>query len=232
MKATYLFRPIWRMFDFKGVTGRAEYFTYTVTSCLFLAVLWLAGPFVTNVNWYVILPREVLNDNGMLPIDTEALYNVLMYGPYVTQIPMIALTVRRLRDQYANPLALGWLAVPFLGPVVLFGYGFVPAFTDYEVRQPDGTVVMRSEQLADLRLRNAIIGGCLVVLGVGAAASAMSSSVANLRIEGGRKTPVNPNASAFKKDGSINNRTSIFGHRRAHLRGFGSVSGSHNQYTL
>lgn len=51
----------------------------------------------------------------MLPIDPEALFYVLMLGPYVTQIPRIALTARRLRDQYANPLALIWFLVPFLG---------------------------------------------------------------------------------------------------------------------
>jgi len=32
MKGVYFFRPIWRMFDFKGTTGRTEYFTYEVMS--------------------------------------------------------------------------------------------------------------------------------------------------------------------------------------------------------
>lgn len=93
-------------------------------------------------------------------------------------------------------------------------------------------IMMRSEQLADLGLRNAIVGGVLVVFGIGAVTSAMTGSVANLQPAGGRKVRVNPSASAFKSDGSINNRTSILGHRRAHLRGFRPVRGSHNKYTL
>ena len=34
MTPVYFFRPIWRMFDYRGASGRAEYFTSTVTSFL------------------------------------------------------------------------------------------------------------------------------------------------------------------------------------------------------
>ncbi|KRE81364.1 hypothetical protein ASG86_12545 [Arthrobacter sp. Soil764] len=43
MKARYFFRAIWRMFDFKGMTSRAEYFTYAVTSFVVTVFLTLAA---------------------------------------------------------------------------------------------------------------------------------------------------------------------------------------------
>lgn len=226
MKARYFVRPIWRMFDFKGVTGRTEYFTYTVSSCLVLALLWCAGLLVTNVNWYKILPPEMLNEYGMLPLDGQALNNVLLYGPLVSQLPMFALSARRLRDQYASWSTRLWLFTPFLGPVVLFGHGFAPTFRDYEVTQPDGTIVMRSQQLTDRRFRNALIGTAVVVAGAVAVADMAQGSETKPQPTGGKKsrskkTPRNPKARLVNKDGSFNFRNNILATRKAHVRGAG-----------
>lgn len=231
MKASYFFRPIWQMFDFKGVTGRAEYFTYTVTSCVVLVLLWLAGLLALIINWSNFLPPEMLHD-GMLPFDGGAMFAVLMFGPYVTQLPMFALTVRRLRDQYASWSTGIWLFIPFLGPAVLFGYAFVPTFVDYEVRLPDGTITMRSQQLADRRFRNTLIGAGVVAFGATAVTEAMSDSVSGLQLEGGKKTPRNPNTRLFNDDGTPNNRNSILATTTAHTRGFGSVKGSQRKRTM
>lgn len=67
--------------------------------------------------------------------------------------------------------------------------------------------------------------------GTAALANSMSNSVAGLQVQGGKMVGVNRNASAFKADGSINNRTSILGGRKAHLRGGNSVRASRNRYT-
>lgn len=222
MKFTYLFRPIWRMFDFKGVTGRAEYFTYTVASCLVLAVLWSAGLMVTNVNWYRFLPPGMLNENGMLPIDSRALFYILMIGPYLSQIPMLALTARRLRDQYASWSTVIWFFIPFLGPVVLFGHGFAPTFRDYVVRLPDGQMVMRSQQLTDRRFRNALIGTAVVVAGVAVVAD-MAQSSGTMQLSDGKKVRIKKKSPLFNPDGTPNGRNNILAVRKAHVRSDGTL---------
>jgi uncharacterized membrane protein YhaH (DUF805 family) len=233
MKARYFFRPIWRMFDFKGTTGRAEYFTYAVTSFLMTVFLTLATFIFFALNWPNILPADMLDENGrppwLPPFGTQEVFNVLWS---VFQFPMLALTVRRLRDQYASYWALAWLIFPLVGPAVLFGYGFVPTFRDHEVTLPNGARMMRSQQLSERRFRNTLISGAVVVGGTAALANAMSQSVGGLRLEGGKPVGVNRNASAFKADGSVNNRTSIVGERKAHMRGGKPVKASRNKYTL
>lgn len=129
MQVSYFFRPIWRLWDFKGTTGRAEYFTYAVASFLLMLVL---------------------------------------------------------------------------------------------------TVAVSSEK----RFRNILITGAVVIGGTAALSSAMAGSVAGLQIQGGKKVGVNRKMSPFKADGTINNRTSILGGRRAHLRGGRPVKASRNRYTL
>ncbi|MBT2550586.1 hypothetical protein [Arthrobacter sp. ISL-65] len=46
------------MFDVKGVTGRAEYFTYAVTSFVVTVILTVAAFLFFNLNWSVIAPRR------------------------------------------------------------------------------------------------------------------------------------------------------------------------------
>lgn len=110
MKARYFFRPVWRMFDFKGTTGRAEYFTYTVTSFLVTCLLTFAAFIFFSFNWPNVLPADVLDENGrplwFPSFGFQEVFNVLW--PAV-QFPMLALTVRRLRDQYASYWALAGL---------------------------------------------------------------------------------------------------------------------------
>ncbi|MBT2550587.1 DUF805 domain-containing protein [Arthrobacter sp. ISL-65] len=173
----------------------------------------------------------MLNESGRLlwepPDGLMGAFAFLWLG---LQAPMFALTVRRLRDQNASFWALAWLIFPLVGPAVLFGYGFVPTFHDYEVELPDGTRVMRSQQLSGRWLRNTLVVGAVVVGVTAALASSMSAGVSGMQLEGGKKVGVNRNASAFKRDGSINNRTSILGGRSAHTRGGGSVRASRNKY--
>jgi uncharacterized membrane protein YhaH (DUF805 family) len=226
MKAKYLFRPIWRMFDFNGVTGRAEYFTYTVGSLLALAMLWFFA-----LLFGILLPPQMLHD-GTLPFDGKALFNFLMYGPYVAQLPMFALTVRRLRDQYASWSTGLWMLVPAVGAAVLFVYAFVPTFRDYPVKQPDGSVIMRSQQLTDRRFRNALIGAGVLVYGAATAAETMASSGGGMVLTGDtprRKTK----AGLFNADGTPNNRNSILARTRGHARADGTwVKGSQRKRTL
>jgi uncharacterized membrane protein YhaH (DUF805 family) len=233
MKARYFFRPIWRMFDFKGTTGRAEYFTYAVTSFLMTVFLTLATFIFFALNWPNILPADMLDENGrppwLPPFGTQEVFNVLWS---VFQFPMLALTVRRLRDQYASYWALAWLIFPLVGPAVLFGYGFVPTFRDYEVTLPNGARMMRSQQLSERRFRNILVTGAVIVGGTAAAAGAMSQGVDGLRLEGGKKVKTNPKASVFKSDGSFNKRNTIFVGKKAHWRNGRPVKASHNKRTI
>lgn len=135
----------------------------------------------------------MLDENGRLlwvppAIDMQ---NVFWFLWSAFQVPMIALTVRRLRDQNASYWVLGWLVFPLLGPAVLFGCGFVPTFRDYEVTLADGTRVMRSQQLSERRFRNTLITAAALVGGTAVLAGAMSDSVFGMRLEGGKKVPTN-----------------------------------------
>jgi uncharacterized membrane protein YhaH (DUF805 family) len=232
MHAVYFVRPIRQMFDFKGTTGRAEYFTYAVTSFLvasFLTFVLILSVVFADINWSVFLPAGMLNEYGRLydPMDVTTMSYVGTAIWTLGQFPMLALTVRRLRDQYANMAACTWFFIPFFGPAVLFFYGFVPTFHDYQVTLQDGTVVWRSQQLTHRHIRNTMIG-----VGVAAAGyRAIAGSADGLRLEGGPKVGVNRNISAFKADGTINNRTSILGGRKAHMRNGRPVKASRNKYT-
>lgn len=57
-EAEYFVQPIWQMFDFKGATGRAEYFTYAVTSFLLPLILTVATHLFSTVNWTMIVSSE------------------------------------------------------------------------------------------------------------------------------------------------------------------------------
>jgi uncharacterized membrane protein YhaH (DUF805 family) len=233
MRAAYFVRPIGQMFNFKGTTGRAEYFSYAVMSFLvasFVTLTVIASVIFAGINWSVFIPSGMLNERGYLydPMDTTTMSFGLIAFWIISQVPMLALTVRRLRDQYANVAVYTWFFIPFFGPVVLFAYGFVPTFHDYQVTLPDGTVVWRSQQLTERHIRNTMIG-----VGVAAAGYRVIAGAADgLRLEGGPKTRVNRNMSAFKADGTINNRTSTLGGRKAHMRAGRPVEASRNKYTL
>lgn len=233
MKLRYLFTPIWRMFDFRGTSGRAEYFTFAVPSIL-LTFFALITAIVVNYiasgwNWHVIIPAEYLNEYGQLwtPLEPLVFSLACLAMIFLGQFPMIALTVRRLRDSYANPAAYLW----FLAPPVLFFYAFAPTFRDYPVALPDGSVIMRSVQLAAQRRRNNAIGAIIVVGGVAAAGKGMADSVGGMELQGGK--PIKGRSGElFHANGSINNANNIMGGRRAHMRNGRSVKASRNKYTL
>ena len=232
MRAVYFVRPIRQMFNFSGQSGRAEYFTYAVTSFLvssFLTLVLIASTIAAGWNWSAVLPASMLNDRGLpfTPLSSTQLSLAGLAIWALGQFPMVALTVRRLRDQYANMAACTWFFIPFFGPAVLFFHGFVPTFHDYRVTLPDGRTVWRSEQLTQRHFRNTMIG-----VGIAAAGyQAIARAADGIRLDGGPKVGVNRNMSAFKADGTINNRTSNLGGRKAHLRGGRPVSGSRNKYT-
>lgn len=233
MKAIYFVRPIGQMFNFKGVTGRAEYFTYTLASllvALLLSTVAFAASILEGINWYKILPPQMLNEYGSpYSISSDQLSWTLLFIWVVLQFPMYALTTRRLRDQYAPRAAYVWQMIPIFGRIACFFYGFVPTFVDHPVIMPDGSTVMRSQLIADRRFRTGMIlaGGA-----VGGAIAAAKTSGGGMELQGGPKVGVNRNASAFKADGSINNRTSILGGRKAHMRNGKPVRASRNKYTL
>lgn len=227
MKFRYFFRPIARMFDFKGVSGRAEYFMYAISSAITTSIVFLFLYIFSILNWTAVLEPEMLDEYGYpLWLPVHLTVNGIIGIVLLMQFPMIALTVRRLRDQYANPLVLLWIFFP----PALFFYGFVPTFKDYPVRLPDGSEIMRSEQIRSNRIRNAFIGAGVLIGGTAAATTAMGNSVSGMRLEGGPKMgPVK--GGAFKADGSINNSNNILGGRKSHYRNGRSVSGSRNKYT-
>ncbi|WP_156386225.1 hypothetical protein [Arthrobacter sp. Soil764] len=56
------------------------------------------------------------------------------------------------------------------------------------------------------------------------------TELAGLRLEGDKSVGVNRKVSPFRADGSINNRTSILGGRKAHMRNGRRVKASRNKY--
>lgn len=235
MKALrYLFLPIWRMFDFKGTSNRAEYFTHTiisgfVTSAVVLTII-IANSLV--LNWHVVLPPEMLNEEGqpsLWPrIPGQYLALILIGVIVVMRFPVFALTIRRHRDQLANPAAYLWF---LFFPPALFFYGFVPTFRDYPVTLPDGTVTTRSTEVIARQWRNNAIGTVLIALGIGAVYRGIGNSVGGMELQGG--APVKGRGGElFHADGSFNNANNILGGRKAHMRNGRSVRASHNKYTL
>jgi uncharacterized membrane protein YhaH (DUF805 family) len=235
MKASYLFAPIGRMFDFKSKSTRAEFFTYAIPSsfvALLIIAIYLLEPILAGINWYVFMPAEMLNERGYLwePLDLFTRAWIFFAAIFVTQFPMFALSVRRLRDQYAAWAAYPWIFVPFWGAIVIFFYAFVPTFVDRPVTV-DGVTMMRSEQLSKRRFRNTVIGGLAIVGGASALTSALS--VGDMRIEGDkRKVPKNPKNNLWHKDGTPNRRTNILGRTKAHVSGGKSVKGYGTKRTL
>jgi uncharacterized membrane protein YhaH (DUF805 family) len=233
MKASYLFAPIRQMFNFKGTSTRAEFFTYAIPSALvglLVIAVALLEPILSGINWYVFMPAEMVNDRGLLwePLDLQTLTTIFYAGLFITQFPMIALSVRRLNDQYAAWPAYFWLFVPFIGPLALFFYAFYPTFVDYEVTV-NGERMMRSEHLSKRRFRNTVIGGFLVVGGMSALTSALS--VGNIKLEGGSKVRVNRKMSGLKADGSMNADNNIWARTKGHVRAGKSVTSYGGKYT-
>ncbi|MCC3292435.1 hypothetical protein LJ759_15895 [Arthrobacter sp. zg-Y1110] len=222
------------MFDFTGTSNRAEYFTHTVVSGFFTSFVVLTIMIANSLvlNWYVILPPEMLNDEGqpsLWPrIPGQYLPFFLLALIVVMRFPVFALTIRRLRDQLANPAAYLWF---LFFPPALFFYGFVPTFRDYPVTLPDGTVTMRSRELIARQWRNNAIGAVLISLGIGAVVRGMNNSVGGMELQGG--APVKGRGGElFHADGSFNNANNILGGRKAHMRNGRSVRASHNKFTL
>lgn len=235
MKARYFFTPIGRMFKFGGTSTRGEFFTYAIPSALVAFVIisaWLLEPILANINWYVILPPEMVNDRGFLWTQLDPNKAMLMFfaAIFITQFPMLALSVRRLRDQYAAWPAYLWLFVPFIGAVAIFFHAFVPTFRDYPV-EVNGVPMMRSEQLSKRRFRNTVIGAAVVAFGFSALNSAISVPD-NMQIQGGKKTPKNPKASLWNADGTPNRRNNILGRTRAHMSRGRAVKGYGTKRTM
>jgi uncharacterized membrane protein YhaH (DUF805 family) len=193
MQAKYFFRSVWRMFDFKGTTGRAEYFTYAVASfltTLLLSALVFFADLIAGTNFYLTMLPEMLNIAGPLwSVDPGTTTKVHFALWTVFQFPMLALTSRRLRDQNTSLAVFWWLLCPPLGTAILFGYGFRPTFQDYAVTRPDahGRAVMKSEQIAERRskFRSASFLA-LVDLAIAAATTADAPSTSGgMRLVGG-----------------------------------------------
>lgn len=231
MKLRYFFTPIRDMFNFSGKATRAEFFTYAIPSALigFLVILIvLVEPIIQGFDWHALAPaiftEEMMNERGYLwdPISIEDLVKIFYIGLFITQFPMIALSVRRLNDQYAAWHAYIWLFVPFIGPFALFFYAFVPTFVDRQVTV-DGVTMMRSEQLSHRRRRNTVIGGLALVGGAAAISSALT--VPDMKLEGGKKVRTNPKNNLWNSDGTPNRRNNILGRTKAHVSGGRSVKG-------
>lgn len=235
MKASYFFTPIGRMFKFSGTSTRGEFFTYAIPSgllALLITAVYLLEPILAGINWYVFMPPEMVNERGLLwePLDMFTRTWILFGAIFVTQFPMFALSIRRLRDQYAAWTAYPWIFIPFFGAIVIFFYAFVPTFVDRPVRV-DGVTMMRSEQLSKSRFRNTVIGGLAIVGGASALSSALSVPD-NMQIQGGKKTPRNPKTRLWNADGTPNRRNSILGRTKAHVSGGKSVKGYGTKRTM
>lgn len=235
MKVRYFFSPIRRMFNFTGTATRAEFFTYAIPSgfvALLLTAAYLLEPILQGINWYKILPKEMVNERGFLwtSPDLNTLMAIFAGAMFVTQFPMMALSVRRLRDQYAAWTAYPWIFVPFFGPIVIFFYAFVPTFVDYPVTDGRFTL-MRSEQLSKRRFRNTVIGAAIVAFGFSALNNAMAVPD-GVKLTSGKKTRVNPKTRLWNADGTPNRRNNILGRTKSHMSRGRSVKGYGTKRTM
>jgi uncharacterized membrane protein YhaH (DUF805 family) len=227
----YLLRPIRDSFNFTGISSRTEYFIFTLAN---VAVIF--GMFLSTVIVFQIIPGMNMPFlNSFRPgayIDSSMVSHLQFWFIVIVSFPMIALTVRRLRDSNANKLAHLWFFFPFLGPLVLFAMAFVPTFVDRIVTLPDGQQVWRSQQLSRNRRQAAIIGGALVVAGGAAAINGIQGSVGGLEVQGGKRITTPENARIINSDGRLNQNNTILGGNKAHMRNGKFVKASHNKYKL
>lgn len=174
----YLFTPIRDMFKFSGVAKRKEYFVFILANIAFI----ILGLTVSTVVLYA------MNMDGA-GIRTADLPFYQFWFIIVVSLPLIALTVRRLRDQNANPAALIWFAVPFFGYIALFIMGFMPTFVDHVITLPNGETILRSEQIKKRRLMGTLMVAGAVVFGTAAVAGSAQNSTPTLQGGGKAKRP-------------------------------------------
>lgn len=125
----YLFSPLGKTFKFEGTAPRSEFFIFLIASLIGSSLLFVALIILQTVQYrYVSMP--------ILTMDMVLLLTL------ASQFPMVALSVRRLRDAGIAPTAALWLFVPPIGQLVLFCLAFRK--TDFAVTLPNGQWIMNS----------------------------------------------------------------------------------------
>lgn len=227
----YLFRPIRDAFKFTGTASRTEYFVFALSNAAFVAFVLFAS--IVN---YAILPSINLpffqNTDFSFGMSYQVYTLVQFAFIHVASFPMLALTVRRLRDQNANKLAIIWFFIPIIGPIALFIMGFMPKFLDYIVTLPDGQEIWRSEQLQQNRRMGAIIAGTAILAGGSAIYNGVQDSVGGMEIQGGKKVTTPGAARLLNNNGTLNKKNVIGGGTKAHMRNGRAVKAHKNKYKL
>jgi uncharacterized membrane protein YhaH (DUF805 family) len=225
----HFFLPIAQMFNFSGRTTRKGYFPYAITQTLFVALATCLAIVV-----YVVLPG--INVDGLRTLDWALdpgdFFVVMFVAITLSQFPMIALTVRRLRDANAPKLSLLWLFLPYFGPVVLFGMAFMPTYEDRVVGYDEnGHEVWHSHTLAQRRKTGLLIAGALAAAGVTQMHDYATTATA-MTLQGGAKVKTNPKMRVLNDQGGINKNNTIFSGNKAHTRKDGTfVKQGHNKRT-
>jgi uncharacterized membrane protein YhaH (DUF805 family) len=229
----YLFRPWRQMFNFAqpARSTRVEFFAFVLPNFILTVLFSVFLILVVSIGGQYV-------EGGGGAISTY-LSPFLFFFFVLTQLPTYALVTRRMRDAYAPKSMLFWMAIPFLGPVVLFFVSMQPTFVDYVVGvTEDGTEVMRSHEIAAFRTKVAYgAAGVAAIAAKKAYDAATAPSTMQMQpyqspSGGSSGSKVNRNASAFKADGSINHRTSILGTTKAHMRNGRPVKTGHRKYKM
>jgi uncharacterized membrane protein YhaH (DUF805 family) len=218
---SYLINPWIKFFDFTGTSNRKEFFLYLIASVTIGFAVW-----VTVLIGFLLLPFGA-NVNG------TSYLNAAQWFFFILQLPMIALTVRRMHDSFSSPYNVFWSLFPFVGPVVICAIACKPTFVDSWVVLPDGREMRKSHALEISRLDNTIKVAGGVILGALVMASAGSSSNTSTvsRSSNGTKNRV-PASSRVTTDKGFNQHTTILGGRSGYTNNKGSrVKGYRNNYT-
>ena len=223
----HFFLPIAQMFNFSGRTNRKGYFPYAITQTLFVALATCLAIVV-----YVVLPG--INVDGLRTLDWALdpgdFFVIMFIAITLSQFPMIALTVRRLRDANAPKLSLLWFFLPYFGPAVLFGMAFIPTYVDRIVAYDDGVEIWHSHMLAQRRKTGLLIAGALAASGL----TQMHdyANAVTVATYGGGKVKTNAKMRVLNGKGGINKNNTIFSGNKAHTRKDGTfVKQGHNKRT-
>jgi uncharacterized membrane protein YhaH (DUF805 family) len=105
----HFFTPWLNLFEFRGVTSRAEFYTYLISITLLsvpiaIAVFVLASFYEDRVGFFLL---------SMAPFELAFVVIVLL------QLPLISLTARRLRGAGRSPWLTLLATVPLIGQLAL-----------------------------------------------------------------------------------------------------------------
>jgi len=215
----YIIQPWKNIVNFTGKSTRKEFFLYLA----FTFTVWI------TVNLVAILASYLFEVAALRNYSTSPAPIIFWF---FINLPMFALTVRRIRGTGSSPWLFSWYFFPIVGPLVALI--LCMRKSDQLVQLSNGEVVYEKEYLrttSTLDEKPYIVAG-LVALGAIAMLDGASSSTPTKKTAPTSKTTrIKAPPKLFHENGMPNQKTNIMGRRRSHTRKGGiNVRGSQNTY--